>query len=505
MTRNSIRLGGCPSPSNVPAAAASQGGTDPATHPSTRCWHNAVMVGSKLHNNRDAAMRRREVIIGSSVMAGAVAAESLRPWGGMAEHASDVEIVIIGAGAAGIAAARSVAAAGRSYVLLEASSRVGGRVVTDTRTFGVPFDMGAHWIHTPRLHPLSRLGRQAGFDVYRASGNERLFINGREGSDGEYEAFDDAYERAERAIATAGDARRDVPASDVLPKLGGWHDTVGLVIGPLSCGKELDHISTLDFARSEEEDVDDFCRQGFGTLIAHLAAPLDVRLDTEVMAVDLRARELAVETSRGSLRCRAVILAVPPSLLAWERPRILPELGDRHRAAIEGITLGAYDHIAFLLPKNPFGLKADELVVFRPDERPGCALLGRIGGTNLHSIEVGGDAALDLAGSAGAAEEFAREVIARECGRSAAGRIGKVHATAWSRERFALGAFSCAEPGAAHLRQVLAEPVDDRLFFAGEHTHEGLWGTVGGAWLSGERAARQALRAIAPKSGAPTA
>lgn len=437
-------------------------------------------------------------------MTGAVAAEGFGPWGNRAASSAHVDVVIVGAGAAGISAARTVAAMGLSHAMLEASPRVGGRAVTDMETFGVPFDLGAHWIHTPRLHPLSRLGREAGFDIYRASGDDRLFINGREGSDGEYKAFEAAYERAEQAITKAGEAARDVPASGVLPKLGPWGETAALAVGPLSCGKELDHISTLDFARSEEEEVDDFCREGFGALIAHLASPVSVHLDTQVTAVDLRGKEAAVETSRGTLRCAAVILTVPPGVLLQERLRILPGLDAGRRAALEGISLGAYDHIAFLLPGDPFDLEVDELVFFRSDGRRDCALLGRIGGTDLHSIEVAGDVAVELARSSADAEGFARQVIARECGRSAAKRITQVRATAWTREPFALGAFSCAEPGAAHLRRVLAEPIDQRLFFAGEHTHEGLWGTVGGAWLSGERAAKQAVRAIVRKSRLPT-
>lgn len=437
-------------------------------------------------------------------MTGAIAADGLGPWSSIAAPSGHVDVVIVGAGAAGISAARSVAAMGLSHAVIEASPRVGGRAVTDSDTFGVPFDLGAHWIHTPRLHPLSRLGREAGFDIYRAPGDDRLFINGREGSDGEYEAFEAAYERAERAITKAGSAARDVPASSVLPKLGRWGETAALAVGPLSCGKELDHISTLDFARSEEEDVDDFCREGFGALIAHLASPLNIHLDTQVTAVDLRGKEPVVATNRGTLRCGAAIVTVPPAILLQERLRILPGLGAARSAALEGISLGAYDHIAFLLPGDPFELKADELVFFRADGRRDCALLGRIGGTDLHSIEVGGDVAVELARSTADAEAFAREVIARECGRSAARRITQVRATAWTREPFALGAFSCAEPGAAPMRRVLAEPIDERLFFAGEHTHEGLWGTVGGAWLSGERAAKQAVRAISRKSRLPT-
>ena len=68
-----------------------------------------------------------------------------------------VDVVIVGAGAAGIAAARRIAAAGRKFVLLEAADHIGGRCITDTRTFGVPYDRGAHWIHTPDLNPVTKL------------------------------------------------------------------------------------------------------------------------------------------------------------------------------------------------------------------------------------------------------------------------------------------------------------------------------------------------------------
>src|SRR5580698_399098 len=72
---------------------------------------------------------------------------------------ADFDVVIVGAGAAGIAAARRIAAAGRKFVLLEAAGHVGGRCITDTRTFGVAYDRGAHWIHTPELNPIAKLPR----------------------------------------------------------------------------------------------------------------------------------------------------------------------------------------------------------------------------------------------------------------------------------------------------------------------------------------------------------
>ena len=68
------------------------------------------------------------------------------------------------------------------------------------------------------------------------------------------------------------------------------------------------------------------------------------------------------------------------------------------------------------------------------------------------------------------------------------------HATQWAKEPFVLGAFSAAAPGGQGSRKLLMEPLRDRVFFAGEAIHETLWGTVGGAWESGERAAEAALK-----------
>ena len=90
--------------------------------------------------------------------------------------------------------------------------------------------------------------------------------------------------------------------------------------------------------------------------------------------------------------------------------------------------------------------------------------------------------------------DFATGWLADLYGADVKKAIGKTHATRWSREPWALGAFSAAAPGGQPGRKVLIEPVRERLLFAGEAVHETLWGTVGGAWESGERAADAALR-----------
>jgi monoamine oxidase len=90
---------------------------------------------------------------------------------------------------------------------------------------------------------------------------------------------------------------------------------------------------------------------------------------------------------------------------------------------------------------------------------------------------------------------FAVEWLTKLFGSDIAAAIKKSSATRWNAAPFALGAMSAAPPGAQPSRKILSEPIGS-LFLAGEATHETLWGTVDGAWESGERAAEAALRRI---------
>src|SRR5262245_245985 len=161
----------------------------------------------------------------------------------------DVDVVIVGAGAAGIAAARRLTAAGRRVTVLEAADRVGGRCITDTRTFGVPYDRGAHWIRQLDVNPVAKLGRTAGLDLYAAPG-QKLRMGRRNAREGEFEDFLAALVRGAGAIREKGEDGRDVAAAQALPRdLRDWRPSVEFVLGPFGCGKDLDEISAQDFAR----------------------------------------------------------------------------------------------------------------------------------------------------------------------------------------------------------------------------------------------------------------
>jgi monoamine oxidase len=304
--------------------------------------------------------------------------------------------------------------------------------------------------------------------------------------------------RANRAIADAARGKTDVPCASVLPKdLGDWRGTIEFFLGPFGCAKGLDEVSAYDMSRSAEREVDAFCRQGFGTLIAKLAGSLTVQLSTPVKNINLTRRGVEVEVARGQFNARAVIVTASTGVLSAGKIKFDPELPKRYADAIGKLTLGHYDHIALELAGNPLDLQNDELVFEKAASQRTGALLANISGSTLCQIDVAGPFGKTLSAEGEAAMvAFATDWLAGLYGADIKKAVKRTAVTQWSKEPWALGAFSSAAPGWQPGRKVLMEPVRDRIWFAGEAAHETLWGTVGGAWESGERAASEALKRI---------
>jgi monoamine oxidase len=373
-------------------------------------------------------------------------------------------------------------------------------------TFEVPFDRGAHWIHVPDLNPVTPLAIKSGFDIYPATPEQRVRIGRRYARTGEMEDYLTAMVRANRAIGEASRGKQDVSCAQALPKdLGDWQQTIEFTLGPFGCAKDLAEVSALDFARSLERNNDMFCREGLGTLIAKLADGLPIQLSRPASRIDWSERNrIEISTAKGLLVARTVIVTVSTSVLASDKLRFEPELPRRYVDAIEKLRLGSYDHIALELPGNPLGLQRDELVFEKADSARTAAILANISGTTLCAVEVAGKFGADLAASGEPAMiAFALEWLTDLYGPDIRKAVKRTSATRWNHEPWILGAFSAAAPGGQWARAALAEPVRDRVFFAGEATHETLWGTVGGAWASGERAADAVMRRLGLASAGP--
>src|SRR6478735_4389708 len=219
----------------------------------------------KAFGNHDMTMTRRDFLSASAAFA---ATPLIYGNAFGAPLPREADIVVIGAGVAGIAAARRIMAVNRKVVVVEAASQIGGRCVTDSASFEVPFDRGARWMHNPDTNPIIKLARAAGLEIVTAPSGQKIRIGRRNARAGETEDFLAALVRANRAIDDA--ARRfDVSCASVLPKdLGVWAETSEFVLGASFSGKDLKDVSVGDKSRAQDRNTAIGCRQGLGTLIA---------------------------------------------------------------------------------------------------------------------------------------------------------------------------------------------------------------------------------------------
>ena len=449
-------------------------------------------------------MTRRDFLSVSAGLA-AVPVTGAGAWG--APLPREADIVVIGAGAAGIAAARRIMAANRKVVVLEATGQVGGRCLTDSSTFDVPFDRGARWMHNPDTNPMIRLARNAGFDIAAAPLGQKVRIGRRNARAGETEEFLAALVRANRAIEDASRGRADVACASVLPKdLGDWAGTVEFVLGANTAGKDLKDISVADKARAQERNTGIACRQGLGALIAKLGEQVPLSLSTPASRIAWSGRDVMVETPAGKIAARAAVITVSSNVLTAGNIKFTPEFPKRQLDAAARLSLGSFDRIALQLPGNPLGLGRDDIVIEKSNAARTALLFANMGGSSLCSIDVAGSFGRDLSAQGEPAMvAFAVEWLTKLFGSEVAAAVRKSSATQWNSAPFALGAMSSAAPGGQPSRKILTEPVGC-MFLAGEATHETLWGTVDGAWESGERAAEAALRKIgALKEAEPVA
>ncbi len=409
----------------------------------------------------------------------------------------DADIVVIGAGAAGIAAARRVVAANRRVVVIEAASQVGGRCLTDISSFDMPFERGARWLHNPETNPMIRLARGAGLDMSAAPAGQKIRIGRRNARAGETEEFLAALVRANRAIDEAARGKLDTSCAAALPRdLGDWTGTIEFMLGPYATGKDLKELSAMDKARAQERGASIACRQGLGTLIARLADQVPVALSTSASRISWSNRDVSVETASGKIVARAAIVTVSTNVLTGGVIKFAPDIPKRTLDAAAKLSLGSYDRIALQIPGNPASLSRDDVIVEQSTSSRTALLLANIGSSSLCSVDVAGSFGRELSAQGEKAMvAFATEWLTKLFGSEIASSVKKTAATRWDAAPYVLGAMSAASPGGQSSRKILTEPIGC-MFLAGEAAHESMWGTVDGAWDSGERAAEAALRRI---------
>jgi monoamine oxidase len=408
---------------------------------------------------------------------------------------SDYDAVVIGAGAAGLAAARTLVEAGHSVRILEARERVGGRAYTDTTTLGFPVDLGCAWLHNAEVNPFGPIAKRLGFHVIEEEPRWRRRVGKGTMPEAESDALDEAIDGYFTTLRAAGAAGKDVPAATLLPPNGLGRPLFDAIVSWIYA-VDIEELSTRDEANFAESHHNWPIREGYGSLVAAHGAGLPVSLSTPATLIDWSGKQVRIESRAGTLGASTVIVTVPPNLLAAEALQFRPRLPDTKRAAVENLPLGVVDRIAFRFSGDPFGLPADSFVVAHGDRRRTCSLQIRPFDYPIVIGYFGGGYARELEEQDGLAEA-ARAAIADAFGSEAIAGLSQPLASSWFRDPWSRGAYSAARPGHGDCRADLAAPIDDRLFFAGEATSLNYGATCHGAHLSGIAAGEAAIKALA--------
>jgi monoamine oxidase len=401
-----------------------------------------------------------------------------------------VDVVVIGAGAAGVAAARRLSAAPLSVLVLEGRSRVGGRAWTMREPSGLPLDLGCGWLHSADENEWSAIARELGFAIDPLPPPWARPAHQANFSAAEQEDYWAAWDRFYTRLDEAADSDR--PAAVYLEPGCRWNALLDAMSSYIN-GAELDRLSVGEFLRYRDTGVNWRVVAGYGALVEACAAGQNVTLDCPATLIDHAGRRVRIATARGDILARAAIITVPPPILASEALRFSPALPAK-MAAAHALPLGLADKVFLrvdgaddLSPETRLFGAIDRTATgsyhLRPFGRP--VIEGYFGGEFARALEADGRFA-----------HFAIEQIAALLGGDMRRRLIPIAASSWGRDPWARGSYSYGSPGAAAARAVLAAPVDNRLFFAGEACSACDFSTAHGAYRTGVAAAEQVIRAL---------
>jgi monoamine oxidase len=423
----------------------------------------------------------------------------------------DFDVIVVGAGAGGLGAGQKLAALGLRGVVLEARDRIGGRCYCDN-TFPAPLDFGGQFFQQVVPNAFGGTNNPL-YDLYIAQGGENVpcvlipdfYEDGVRLPAAEQDAYHDMSTAVGVALSTAGVAAElgapDISGADATALLAGepWYRLTAAFL-ELALDAPLARLSCLDFWNDfkfainlDGSPSDRVNPPGMGNFIAQFAAGLDIRLSTPVTEIDLSgADQITVVTEQGPLTAQAVIVTAPITVLAAGDIAFRPALPVAYMQAFEDLPFGLVDKIGIAFTSDVFGETPANTIVTRHEDtsRFGMGLTKLAGQPPMMNLFVGGDLARELeAGGEAAVEAYTQEFVTATFGSAAAATIARTISHPWGSDPLTLGSYSAAKVGKVGARATLAEPIDDRLYFAGEAISMEAHSSLHGAFLTGQNAA----------------
>jgi monoamine oxidase len=407
-------------------------------------------------------------------------------------------VVVIGGGISGLAAAKKLKEKGFTVIVLEAQEKVGGRMRTD-RSLGVAFDEGASWIHGPIGNPITSLASQAGANTFLTSDNsvEVFDTNGTAYSDIVLTDAEYQFEAALTQVRYAGTQTHSfqtvfdlIYATKCKNRL--WKYMLSAFL-EFNTGGDISKLSSKFFDDDEEFNGEDLIiTNGFDKVTDFLAEGLDIKLNTRVTAIDYSNSKVNITANGNNIEADYVVVSVPLGVLKNNVITFTPALPTNKINAITNTNMGNVNK--FLLVWNtPFWDTNLQYIGYTPDTKGKFNYflnIKKFTSTNGLMTFAFGDYAT-------VSESMTDNEIISEIMLNLKGIYGNsipdpsnFLRTKWGQNINSFGAYSYPTNGSTSADfDTFAEEVNDKLFFAGEHTEIEYRGTVHGAYLSGIREA----------------
>ena len=420
---------------------------------------------------------------------------------------SHYELLIIGAGAAGLAASEAAQQKNIHHIILEASHRIGGRGLTeylrlDDSGQSCAVDLGCHWMHSASLNPYVEWADKFGFQYDRHGPRdktlnsfeadlfpERMYFDGNWLGRDKHIQWQDCLNEFDVQLRLQ--MRKSGPASlwDVMDNTRYANDEVKAAHAywlSLMHSNDPDQVCFEDMLNYQDTEEDWPLLEGYGALIARQGEACPVSLNTSVRCVDWQGKKIRIDTNKGTMTADKVIITVSTGVLNSGDIQFVPKLPESKREAIDALPMGNYNNLFFALddfdsdlPSSVFYQNSGQTLAINIQPFSQSYLFACVAGRFAWWLEKQGSEAT---------EYYLKQALADIFGSEFTSRLSHFKTSAWGFDPWVKGAYSSAAPGKFDARRMLAQPINEQIYFAGEATSTDALNTAHGAYLSGKAA-----------------
>lgn len=412
-------------------------------------------------------------------------------------HLSSVDVVIIGAGAAGLAAARRLKESSLQFILLEADNRIGGRAHSEIMPDGSVFDLGCHWLHSASINPFVEVADSLNIRYARPEGYgpSAYFKDGKFLPDFEVSQGFEQMEVQRQEMRTAWRKGIDRSVLDTVDREHPFTEFSDYYYA-LNTSSDIDQTSIGDMVSYNDTGENWPVIDGYGSLVSRWGADVAAHLNTRVLSISWAGTGVRVETPKGSVSAAQAIITTSTGVLASGAIRFTPELPVEKLDAIHALPLGNFNRIRLSIDRRHFAHPdfPERVIVARKDAPPILLSLRPYESNSVIGLSAGRYADWLEKSGPEAFRQASLDALCEVFGFGIRKHVGEDRQSAWRGNPFIRGAYSTSQPGQFYQRTKLAEPIDDKLFFCGEATSADAFCTCHGARLTGERAAAEVLQ-----------